>query len=171
MKHAQVRVKFLLPSEGGRNSPLAPRAWGHYMPHLRVVDQGDLLGVKFVKGPNEAITPGVDYEFEVEFLYPGMNHDPLVPGVYFEVLEGPTKVGTGVVIQRHTEVNSKQYEFESMTVNERLSHFKLFDEFHRAVGTRRLQDVVSVLKKAKLTTEQAQETAETILANPRKYGF
>lgn len=138
------------------------------MPHFRVVGQGDLLGVKFLKGPNEAIVPDMDYEFEVEFLYPGVNYDPLVPDAQFDVLEGHTRVGKGVVIQRRTEVDPKQYGVEAMTVNERLSHFKLFDEFHRAVASRRLQDVVSVLKKAKLTTEQAQETAETILANPRK---
>lgn len=68
-------------------------------------------------------------------------------------------------------MNLDQNKLEAMTVNERLSHLGLIAEFDQAVASGQLQDVVNVLRKAKLTDEQAQETAQTLLSNPKKYGF
>ena len=58
-----------------------------------------------------------------------------------------------------------------MTVNERLSHFKLFDEFDAAVASRQFETIIAVLLKAHLTEAQAHETASAVLANPGFYGL
>lgn len=59
----------------------------------------------------------------------------------------------------------------AMTVNERLAHFHLFDAIDAAVASRRLADVTKVLLDAKLTAEQAHQTATAILDNPTLYSF
>ena len=56
-----------------------------------------------------------------------------------------------------------------MTVNERLAHFDLFRAFDSAVAARDLSAVVSVLRQAKLTDQQAHQTAAAVLANPSHY--
>lgn len=58
-----------------------------------------------------------------------------------------------------------------MTVNERLYHFGLIEAFDTAVESRQLSSVVEVLRRAKLTEYQAQETASSVLANPSFYGL
>lgn len=60
---------------------------------------------------------------------------------------------------------------DGMTINERLLHFDLFDEFDAAVRSKQFLAVRQVLLKVKLTEQQAQETAEAVLASPEKYGF
>jgi len=62
-------------------------------------------------------------------------------------------------------------EDAGMTVNERLSHFGLFQEFDAAVASRNVSAVVEVLLRAQLTPEQAQETASAVVSNPERYGF
>lgn len=62
-------------------------------------------------------------------------------------------------------------QIAGMTVNERLSHFELFEAFDSAVASRNLSAVVSVLLQAKLSEKQAHETASTVLANPSFYGL
>ena len=52
-----------------------------------------------------------------------------------------------------------------MTVNERLAHFGLVESFDAAISSRDFSSVVSVLQQAKLTDEQAFETATAVLAN------
>ncbi|WP_159680525.1 hypothetical protein [Luteimonas sp. 9C] len=56
-----------------------------------------------------------------------------------------------------------------MTVNERLAHFGLFVAFDSAVASRDLSAVVRVLQQAKLTDQQAQQTAAAVFANPTHY--
>ena len=62
-------------------------------------------------------------------------------------------------------------DVRAMTVNERLAYFRLFDALDTAVASRRLSDVTEVLLEAKLTVEQANQTAIAILDNPAKYSF
>ena len=62
-------------------------------------------------------------------------------------------------------------QIAGMTVNERLSHFGLFEAFDSAVASRKLSAVVGVLLQAKLTDKQARETASAILKNPSHYGL
>lgn len=58
-----------------------------------------------------------------------------------------------------------------MTVNKRLAHFGLFHAFDTAVDSRQLSAVVEILRRAKLTEAEAQETASAVLANPSLYGL
>jgi hypothetical protein len=67
-------------------------------------------------------------------------------------------------------INDLEY-IAGMTVNERLAHFGLFQAFDSAVETRQLSAVVEVLRRAKLTETEAQETATAVLANPSFYGL
>jgi hypothetical protein len=58
-----------------------------------------------------------------------------------------------------------------MTLNERLYHFGLFEAFDTAVEFRQLSSIIEILRRAKLTEAQAQETAAAVLANPSFYGL
>ena len=60
---------------------------------------------------------------------------------------------------------------ESMTVNERLSHFNLVAAFDNAVKSGELKRIVAVLCCAQLTDAQANVTALSVLANPSHFGF
>lgn len=60
---------------------------------------------------------------------------------------------------------------DGMTVNERLFHFGLFDKFDSAVRARDSERLVQVLLLAKLSEEAAMQTATTVLANPKLYGY
>jgi hypothetical protein len=62
-------------------------------------------------------------------------------------------------------------QIAGMTVNERLAHFDLFRAFDSAVAARDLSAVVSVLRQARVTDQQAHQTAAEILANPTHYGL
>ena len=64
-----------------------------------------------------------------------------------------------------------QDQIAGMTVNERLAHFGLFDEFDAAVASRQLETVIAVLRLARLSETQAHETASAVLANPGFYGL
>jgi hypothetical protein len=58
-----------------------------------------------------------------------------------------------------------------MTVNERLSEAGLIDEFEAAVRAKDRARVISVLTQVELSTDDAAFTADTTLANPKRYGF
>lgn len=58
-----------------------------------------------------------------------------------------------------------------MTVNERLFELGLMDAFDAAIGKRDLDAAMEILKKAKLTSEQASQTVRAIFADPRRYGY
>jgi NhaP-type Na+/H+ and K+/H+ antiporter len=53
-----------------------------------------------------------------------------------------------------------------MTVNERLAHFDLLHAFDSAVASRDFAAIFAVLRQAKLTDQQARQTATEVLANP-----
>lgn len=69
-----------------------------------------------------------------------------------------------------TAMNDLDY-IAGMTVNERLAHFGLFQAFDAAVDSRQLSAVVEILRRAKLTEDQAQKTASAVLANLSFYGL
>lgn len=58
-----------------------------------------------------------------------------------------------------------------MTVNERLSHFGLFEPFDAAARARDVSALVQVLLRAQLSEEQALQTASAVVADPKRYGF
>lgn len=60
---------------------------------------------------------------------------------------------------------------EGMTVNERLFNLGLMEAFDEAVRSGKLEAVLAVLQSAKFSDSQAQYTATTILANPKRYGY
>jgi len=62
-------------------------------------------------------------------------------------------------------------QFAGMTVNERLVEAELLETFNRAARERNCEAMLSILLKVELTTEQAAETTDTILANPMHYGY
>jgi translation elongation factor EF-Tu-like GTPase len=106
MKEARIEVeKYLIVSielfsaeEGGRNTPLNPDTVG-YMPHFRVIGDTEYLGVRFLGGQNETITPGKIFEVTVLLMYfTQVSYDQLIQGAKFEILEGPKVVGKGTVI-------------------------------------------------------------------------
>ena len=91
---AEVSVAFLRHDEGGRKRP--PLLNG-YCPHLRVPPSKEMLGVRFVDGP-ETHSAGDTVHAVIEFLYkPQVSYDALVIGARFEIVEGPTIVGHGVI--------------------------------------------------------------------------
>jgi len=97
-------VQLKLSTAGqGRSTPVWPRGRGsaRYMPHLRV-REGEYLGVAFVGGP-EILEPGQSGECTLILLYRdlGVDYSDLQPGVEFEVLEGPKRVGLGRVLRRY----------------------------------------------------------------------
>jgi hypothetical protein len=60
---------------------------------------------------------------------------------------------------------------EGMTVNERLWHFELFEEFGVAARNRDETKLIEILKAAKFSELQSSETARVLLSDPRKYGY
>jgi len=67
-----------------------------YSPHVRVDEQ--YLPVVFLLIPDVARF-GLEFECFVEFRYPvAVDCSAFVPGVEFDVLEGPRRVGIGRVL-------------------------------------------------------------------------
>ena len=62
-------------------------------------------------------------------------------------------------------------QFAGMTVNERLFEAGLLETFNQTARERNREAMLSILLKVELTTEQAAETTDTILANPVHYGY
>jgi hypothetical protein len=60
---------------------------------------------------------------------------------------------------------------EGMTVNERLFHFGPLAEFDAATRAGDLASMIEVLRRARLSEEQATQTAEAVLADPSRYGY
>ena len=58
-----------------------------------------------------------------------------------------------------------------MTTNERIHYFGLFDQFDHAMMTRDHEEVIRILRLARLNERQAKETADAIFTNPEKYGY
>ena len=101
---AELFLEFLPTDRGGRRSAisLSTDARAPYRPHLRVID-GDqtMLGVEFVDGPDEPISPGMKTHATVRFLYePEICYDALTIGARVELLEGARRVAVGEVTRR-----------------------------------------------------------------------
>ena len=62
-------------------------------------------------------------------------------------------------------------ELNGMTVNERLFHLNLMDEFDNSIKAKNGKLAVEILQKAQFSNEQALETVNAILNNPKKYGY
>jgi hypothetical protein len=58
-----------------------------------------------------------------------------------------------------------------MTINERLGELRLFEEWDKAAGERNRAKMIEVMLKVDLTEDEAIATVNTVLANPRMYGF
>jgi len=58
-----------------------------------------------------------------------------------------------------------------MTINERLFTARLSDAFDRAAGARDRDGMIAILSQLELTMDEAASVADSILANPAKYGF
>jgi translation elongation factor EF-Tu-like GTPase len=101
---AEVLIEFLSTEKGGRRTPicLSTDSPAHYRPHFRVRGgDGEYLGVEFVDGPDDPVSPGGSTYATVRFVYePDVCYDALVVGAQFEVMEGSRVVGTGRVTRR-----------------------------------------------------------------------
>jgi translation elongation factor EF-Tu-like GTPase len=97
MQGAEIKLRFVPPSMGGRIPPSA-FSGGSYRPHLRVGATGEYLGVAFLRGPENA-GPDSEIDATVALIY-DIDYSSLQPGTQFEVLEGATCVATGRVIRR-----------------------------------------------------------------------
>jgi hypothetical protein len=64
-----------------------------------------------------------------------------------------------------------QNELNGMTVNERLVYFNLLELFDQSIKTENRNLAVEILHKAKFSNERASETVDTILKNPKEYGY
>ena len=62
-------------------------------------------------------------------------------------------------------------DYSGMTLNERLVEAGLMDRFEQAARSRDLAAMVSLLMQVALEEKEARWSAETILANPAKYGY
>lgn len=58
-----------------------------------------------------------------------------------------------------------------MTVNERLFHYGLFESFDLAAKSRNFDALVHLLIQAKFSEEQAEQTARSLLDDPKRYGY
>jgi len=58
-----------------------------------------------------------------------------------------------------------------MTLNERLFHVGIMDEFDAAILSRDPEEAVALLQRADLSKEEAMETVATIFEDPGKYGY
>ena len=101
---AEILVEFLPTEKGGRRTPicLSTDTAVHYRPHFRVHGgDGEYLGVEFVDGPDDLVSPGGSTHATVRFMYePKVCYDALVVGAQFDVMEGSLVVGTGRVTRR-----------------------------------------------------------------------
>jgi hypothetical protein len=64
----------------------------------------------------------------------------------------------------------RQADYSGMTVNERLFSAGLLADWDAAAQARNRKRMVDLLSKVDLA-DQADQIADSILANPRRYGF
>jgi len=62
-------------------------------------------------------------------------------------------------------------KYSGMTVNERLFHAGLMDQFDTAIHAKNKEEAISILQQTELPIEAATETVTVILKNPGKYGY
>ena len=62
-------------------------------------------------------------------------------------------------------------QYAGMTVNERLFEAGLLDDFDAAVKRGDKAAVVALLERVELIPEEARDSADTLFANPERYGY
>jgi hypothetical protein len=62
-------------------------------------------------------------------------------------------------------------ELGGMTVNERLAVCGVIDKWDQAVRRRSRPEMIEVLRSVALSEDQAAQTTDAVLRNPKKYGF
>lgn len=62
-------------------------------------------------------------------------------------------------------------KYAGMTVNERLFHAGLMDQFDAALEAKKMEDAISILQQTELSIEAATETVAVIFDNPAMYGY
>lgn len=62
-------------------------------------------------------------------------------------------------------------KYGGMTVNERLAEAGLLSAWDEAVARRDRDGMIGILERVEMTTSQAAQTTDTVLANPGLYGF
>lgn len=92
MKRMRARVTL---DRSGRVTAIAPRA-RTYRPHFVPDGSSSMLGIAFVNGP-DSISPGGTADVEFERIYE-VSYDELRPGAWFTIVEGPHRVGFGVIL-------------------------------------------------------------------------
>jgi hypothetical protein len=61
--------------------------------------------------------------------------------------------------------------YSGMTVNERLFHARLLDDWDSAIGARVRERAVQILGDVGVDALSAAQTVDAILRDPSKYGF
>jgi hypothetical protein len=64
-----------------------------------------------------------------------------------------------------------EQDLKGMNVNERLLAMGLFAEWDAAAKARDGEALRTLLRKVYFTEQQANQTVEALLANPKRYGF
>ncbi len=62
-------------------------------------------------------------------------------------------------------------ELGGMTINERLFHLNLMDEFDAAVKKRDKQTLVAIYQKMEIDESGALQSIDAIFADPARYGY
>jgi len=112
IEFAEAVIQFFTSENGGRKTALKIEPLT-YMPHFRVTEKSELLGVRFVGGPPE-IKPGETVKVQVHFMYPQVNYDDLTADCKFYLCEGPFPIGKGRITRRWMEKAENKIVFGSM---------------------------------------------------------
>jgi hypothetical protein len=65
----------------------------------------------------------------------------------------------------------KRPNYAGMTVNERMSAAGIMDRFEPAARSRDREEMISLLLEVETGEQDARLITETILADPKKYGY
>ena len=98
MPQITTLVSMKTEEDGGRHGPF----WANYRPHIVPRGTEDYLGVTVLGlSESEAVMPGAEAEVTFDLVYhPNVDYSSLLPGMEFEIREGPRVVGNGTVISR-----------------------------------------------------------------------
>jgi hypothetical protein len=66
---------------------------------------------------------------------------------------------------------SEKADYSAMTVNERLSVAGLHDQYDAAAESRNRETMIRILTQVDIPPEQAAWIADTVLADPGRYGY
>jgi hypothetical protein len=99
-----VEARFLTSKEGGRNTALFPHAAGFagYRPDFRISGSKAFHGCAFTSAPLQ-ISPGDLVVGELLFWCCDQRHPDFVPGMEFELCEGPHRIAIGKLLLKGTK--------------------------------------------------------------------